>query len=159
MNQDEFSKYYLYPGSLFADRQYYHITTLLGSCVAVCLYDQRQHIGGMNHFLLPMWNGKGLASPKYGNIAIQQLVERMFQLGSRKPDLIAKVFGGAAVLESQNNVFFIGDRNIRIVRELLEQEMQIKIVAASTGGNQGRKIVFNTFTGEVRQKYLGNNKT
>ncbi|MBN2639774.1 MAG: chemotaxis protein CheD [Bacteroidales bacterium] len=159
MNQEEYSKYYLYPGSLFVDKNPHYITTLLGSCVAVCLYDTRQQYGGMNHYLLPMWNGKGLASPKYGNIAIQQLVDRMYRMGSRKQDLIAKVFGGAAVLESQNNVFFIGDRNIRIADVILEQEMQIKIAAASTGGNQGRKIVFDTLTGEVRQKYLGNSKT
>lgn len=158
MHQQEFSKYYLYPGSLFVDKHPHYITTLLGSCVAVCLYDKRLKYGGMNHYLLPMWNGKGLASPKYGNIAIQQLVEKMERLGSRKQDLIAKVFGGAAVLESESNVFLIGERNIRIADKILEQEMRIKIVAASTGGKQGRKIVFNTLTGEVRQKYLGNSK-
>ena len=158
MDQVAFEKYYLYPGTLFVDKKPHYITTLLGSCVAVCIYDTRLHYGGMNHFLLPMWNGKGLASPKYGNIAIQQLVERMQKMGSRKQDLIAKVFGGAAVLESQNNVFFIGERNVRIVKELLTNELKIKIAAASTGGKQGRKIVFNTLTGEVRQKYLGNGK-
>jgi chemotaxis protein CheD len=152
----ELKQYFLYPGTLFVTNKPYYITTLLGSCVAVCLFDQRLKIGGMNHFLLPNWDGKGLASPKYGNIAIDQLIEKMERLGSRKRDLISKNFGGANVLGNNSNVFQIGERNIKIAGDLLE-EHGIIMKAASTGGLLGRKIIFNTFTGEVRMKYISKN--
>lgn len=149
----EIETYFLYPGTLLVSRKPHFITTLLGSCVAVCIYDRKQFFGGMNHFLLPMWNGKGLASPKYGNIAIRQLVDHMQNMGSKPKDLIAKVFGGAVVLNSQDSVFHIGERNIHIAEQML-REIRVEIIASSTGGNSGRKIIFNTFTGEVKQKYL-----
>ncbi len=149
----EFGKHYLYPGALFVSKKPYYITTILGSCVAVCLYDKRLHIGGMNHFLLPLWNGEGLPSPKFGNIAIMQLISKMKASGSDPSDLIAKVFGGAAVLNVKNEVFYIGERNIAIALKTLK-EQGIPVVAESTGGDKGRKIIFNTLTGEIRHKFL-----
>ena len=143
----------MYPAALYASTFPTIISTLLGSCVAVCLYDPVKKVGGMNHYMLPFWNGEGLPSPKFGNVAIKMLIDKMTKQGSKKDNLIAKVFGGAAVLETKRQVFFIGERNISIAYELLEKE-NIEIVAASTGGNKGRKLLFNTFTGEVRQKYI-----
>ena len=145
--------YYLYPANIFASREMYQITTLLGSCVAVCLYDTRQRFGGMNHFMLPLWNGTGLASPKFGNIAIRQLIQKMEQLGSDRKDLVAKVFGGAAVLDVSADLFNVGSRNADIALAELEAR-HIKVVASSLKGEKARKIIFNTFTGEVRQKYI-----
>ena len=74
---EEFGKHYLYPGALFINKRAYYVTTILGSCVAVCIYDRRLKIGGINHYLLPLWNGDGLPSPKFGNIAIKQLISKM----------------------------------------------------------------------------------
>ncbi len=145
--------YYLYPASIFASRELYHITTLLGSCVAVCLYDRRQQFGGMNHFMLPLWNGVGLASPKYGNIAISQLIQKMESLGSNRDDLVAKVFGGASVLDVGTDLFNVGERNADQAITGLNTLM-VRIVASSVKGDKARKIIFNTFTGEVRQKYI-----
>ena len=145
--------YYLYPSNIFASRELYYVTTLLGSCVAVCLYDRRQQFGGMNHFMLPLWNGNGLASPKYGNIAIQHLLQKMESLGSRKSDIVAKVFGGASVLDIDTNLFHVGERNAGVAKSELTA-LGISIVASSVKGDRGRKIIFNTFTGEVRQKYI-----
>jgi chemotaxis protein CheD len=107
----------------------------------------------MNHFMLPQWNGIGLATPKYGNIAIERLIENMISFGSRKENLIAKVFGGGAVLETSFAQFNIGERNISITFELLN-EFKIPVISKSTGGKLGRKIIFNTFTGEVVQRYV-----
>ncbi len=108
----------------------------------------------MNHYMLPNWNGNDLASPKYGNIAIDKLIERMFYYGSNRKDLIAKMFGGGELLEaSTGNSMLIGERNIRVARLMLE-ERNIPIVASSTGGKRGRKIIFFTDTGEVRHKFL-----
>ncbi len=107
----------------------------------------------MNHFLLPSWNGNGLASPKYGNIAIKQLLENMEKKHSQRKNIIAKLFGGAAVLDQHSDVFRVGDRNIAMAKEML-REFRIPIVAESTGGDKGRKIIFDIITGEVRQKYI-----
>ncbi len=145
--------YYLYPASIFASRELYHITTLLGSCVAVCLYDRRQQFGAMNHFMLPFWNGNGLASPKFGNIAIQQLVQKMESLGSNKRDMVAKVFGGASVLDVSADLFNVGERNADQAMAELDA-LKVRVVASSVKGDRARKIIFNTFTGEVRQKYI-----
>ncbi|HSA03967.1 MAG TPA: chemotaxis protein CheD [Tenuifilaceae bacterium] len=150
---EELKQHYLYPAALFADKEPHVVNTILGSCVAVCLYDPKTKRGGINHYMLPLWNGQGLASPKYGNIAIERLIERMIALGSSKADLQAKVFGGGEVIETNIANFQIGDRNIKIALELLG-EHKIPIVAKSLGGKLGRKIEFVTHTGEVRQKYI-----
>lgn len=147
------SSHFLYPSSLFASREAVLVNTILGSCVAVCLYDTVLKYGGINHYMLPLWNGQGLASPKYGNIAINKLYEKMLSIGSSQKNLIAKVFGGANVIETNNAQFMIGERNIAIAYDMLN-ELQIKIISQSVGGNNGRKIQFNTLTGEIRQKLI-----
>ena len=146
---------FLYPASLVVRSNPIKIHTILGSCIAVCLYDKVRKIGGMNHFMLPYWNGNGLASPKYGNIAIERLVEGMRGLGSRQEDLIAKVFGGAAVLQVKSNAFNIGDKNIAAAMDILSQ-LRIPIGARSVGGTQGRKIIFDTQTSEVIHRIIKN---
>lgn len=150
-------KLFLYPAALYADREPTQVVTILGSCVAVCLWDPVRKIGGINHFMLPLWNGEGLASPRYGNIAIDKLIEQMTELGSRKKNLKAKVFGGGEVLEIQNASFNIGLRNIEMGINQL-QEHNIPIISKSVGGKFGRKILFYTGTGEVRMKYVGKKK-
>lgn len=150
---DDLSTHFLYPAALFASKSPHRVSTILGSCVAVCLYDPQLNIGGINHFMLPFWNGQGLASPKYGNIAIERLLEKMLSLGCQKKNLKAKVFGGGEVIETNISQFHIGERNIQIALELLE-ELKIPIVAKSLGGKLGRKIEYNTQTGEVKQKYI-----
>lgn len=147
--------HYLFPAELFAEAQPNVVSTVLGSCVAVCLYDTKLQIGGINHYMLPLWNGTGLASPKYGNIAIIKLLERMEKLGSTKANLVAKVFGGGDVLNKsgKESTFNIGKRNAQLALDMLA-EHKIPIIAQSLGGNRGRQIVFNTNTNEVRQKYV-----
>jgi chemotaxis protein CheD len=149
----EIPSHYLYPAALFASKDPYIVNTILGSCVAVCLHDQKLKIGGINHFMLPLWNGQGLASPKFGNIAVNKLIEKMISLGSNKSNLKAKVFGGGNIFESNLEQFQIGERNIAIALEMMK-EHQIQIISSSTGGNLGRKIQYNTFTGEVMQKII-----
>ena len=150
-------KHFLYPGAIYVSPEPTLVTTILGSCVAICLYDPVLQIGGMNHYMLPLWNGQGLASPRYGNIAIEKLIANLEALGSQKENMKAKVFGGAEIIASSNNQFMIGERNILIAKELLREE-NIPIISSSTGGKLGRKLLFNTETGEVRQKYVGNKK-
>lgn len=150
---EQYSQHFLYPSTLFASKEPYVVKTILGSCVAICLWDPVTRIGGINHYMLPNWNGNDLASPKYGNIAIDKLLEKMSQLGARRENLKAKIFGGGELIESGANGTLIGERNIRVARLILE-EKKIPVVASSTGGRKGRKILFFTDSGEVRHKFL-----
>ncbi len=147
--------HYLLAGAIFVSRDAYWVTTVLGSCVAVCLYDTKNGFGGINHFMLPYWSGQGLASPKYGDIAINRLIEEMLRKGSSKINLIAKLFGGAAVLDYNHTTLNIGTKNIILAKEIL-QEYGIRIAGENSGGNTGRKIVYKTGTGEVYHKFLNN---
>lgn len=153
MNNLVFDDHFLYPSTIYIKNKPTIIKTVLGSCVAVCLWDKLNHFGGMNHYMLPFWNGKGLASPKYGNIAINKLVENMITLGSRRNNIVAKVFGGGEVIETDIANFKIGKRNIIIASEILREE-KITILDESTDGNLGRKIEFNTYNGQVLMKYI-----
>ncbi len=150
-------KYYLLPGALKFSRKPMEITTLLGSCISVCLWDTRLKHGRINHYMMPFWNGTGLASPKYGNIAIEKLIVSLLYYGSRREDLVAKVFGGAAVLNSHECIFNIGERNIDIQERMLKQA-EIEVVAKSLGGDKGRKLIFNTHTGVAKMKYVKKTK-
>jgi len=107
--------------------------------------------------MLPFWNGEGLESPRYGNVAIAQLFQKMLELGVKKEDIECKIFGGAEMLVEQVSVFNIGQRNIELAQKVIS-EIGIPVTSSSTGGKLGRKIHFNTGTGEVLQKYLVKNE-
>lgn len=147
-NGSAIPKHFLLPGMLHAAAGECEITTVLGSCVSVCLWDQLRGGGGMNHFMLPLWNGEGLATPKYGNIAMERLLEQVLAIGGRKERLVAKVFGGANLLTSSTAACPIGERNIELAMSQLE-EWRIPVVGSDLGGTAGRKIIMNTRTGVV----------
>ena len=153
MSKIEQTKHFLHPSTICISKEPIWVTTVLGSCVSICLFDKEKGIGGINHFMLPYWNGEGLESPRYGNVAILQLYKEMLALGVKKSDIVCKIFGGAEVLGDQSSVFNVGQRNVEVARKVI-LEMGIPVVSSSTGGKQGRKIHFNTGTGEVLQKYL-----
>ena len=146
-------EHYLFPGHIFAHREPHIVTTVLGSCVSVCLWDQVRRMGGINHYMLPLWNGEGLASPKYGTIAIPRLIEIMIELGSNRADLVAKVFGGGDILRVTNGIMNVGQRNVEFGLKALADE-GIMIIASSVRGNQGRKLMFDTGAGTVLMKKL-----
>lgn len=150
--------FYLLPGALFVKREPYMVTTVLGSCVALCLYDKILMYGGINHFMLPYWSGSGLASPKYGDIAIKKLLSEMINIGSNKSNLVAKLFGGASVLDNFESSLQVGKRNIEVAKEMLES-MHIPLVSQNLGGNLGRKIIYSTVNGAVYHKFLGSEKS
>ncbi len=77
----------------------------------------------------------------------------MLDFGAKKEDIVCKIFGGAEVLSEQSSVFNVGQRNIELGYKLVA-ELGISVISSSTGGKHGRKIHFNTGTGEVLQKYL-----
>jgi chemotaxis protein CheD len=151
--KDESVNHYLLPGMLFAQDGKFVLSTVLGSCVSVCLWDRAQKIGGMNHYLLPLWNGEGLYSPKYGNIAIPMLITKMLALGCKKENLVAKYFGGGGLLDISTSFLNVGERNIDIAVDILKGE-KIAIASRDIGGAHGRKVIFHTDSGDVFLKKL-----
>jgi chemotaxis protein CheD len=153
MNGISKNSHYLLPGNLFVHADEHTVLTVLGSCVSVCLWDPRKGIGGINHYMLPLWNGEGLASPRFGNIAIPKLIEKILHLGADRRSLQAKVFGGGDMLKAATTFMNIGQRNIVLAEDMLRDE-KIPIISADTGGRHGRKLFFNTRTGVVLVKLL-----
>jgi chemotaxis protein CheD len=140
-------RHYLHTGHLLVSSEPAVMITVVGSCIAVCLWDERLEIGGMNHFLLPHRIAAHHPAFRFGTLATTELVDRLVALGSRPKDLRAKVFGGASMLVP-GVTGAIGAKNTEVAAQVLS-ERQIAVVANSTGGNRGRKIVFHTDTGET----------
>jgi chemotaxis protein CheD len=141
------------PGEYYATGRDMVLVTVLGSCVAACVRDSVSGIGGMNHFMLPE-GGEGSVgkSARYGTYAMEVLVNHLLKLGARRERLVAKVFGGGAVLagfETMN----IGERNAEFVAKYLQTE-RIPVVAQDLKGDCARKIYFFPQTGQVLVKNL-----
>ena len=128
------------------------IGTLLGSCVAVCLYDRVKRISGMNHFMLPGRISKADIfrdrSAKYGIIAMNKLLERLRELGAERGNIVAKIFGGGSMLEFERRVITIPDENVRLAKIILEME-DIPINELDTGGRFTRKVMMDVQSGRV----------
>ena len=145
---------YLHSGQLYASDEPCSITTILGSCVAVCIWDDVRGFGGATHYLLPHKVSSGAGSVRFGHFAIEQLISRLLAMGGRRRNLNAKIFGGSCIfagfkkLENQ-----LGTKNVEVALRLLEHE-EIPIVTYDVGGPQGRKLIFNTDSGDAWIKLL-----
>jgi len=151
------------PGEFYMTSQKMAIATTLGSCVSACIWDETIGLGGMNHFMLPLttqevhevnWGQRGLLSDatRYGNFAMEHLINMILVHGGRRKNLRAKVFGGAKVMKKMSN---IGSKNSRFVLEYLETE-HIPLVGQDLGGEFPRKILFEPLTGRAFVKKLDN---
>lgn len=129
------------------------IATVLGSCVSVCLWDRSLKFGGMNHYLLPGHEREDGGDPNRGVAATRMLIRSMLNRKATTENLEAKVFGGCNSLYRATNQFMTGERNIRVALDILK-EAGIRVVSQNTGGAYGRKIIFDTATGQVRVKLL-----
>ena len=144
------------PGEYFVTNGDKLIVTVLGSCVAVCLRDKVNGVGGMNHFLLPNdgTNETGLLteSARYGVYAMELLVNHLLKMGATRARMEAKVFGGGNVLRGLkvNNV---GQRNVEFVLDYLQTE-RIPIVAKDLLDDYPRKVYFFPDTGKVLVKKI-----
>ncbi len=152
--EQDAASFYLHPGKLFVAIQPTVVTTILGSCVAVCLWDADLRIGGINHYLLPT-GLKTTASPlRYGNVAIEELLSRTIRSGARLGMLRAKIFGGACVLDAmRGRDTHLGTKNIEMARKALA-EAGIPVIASDVGGNRGRKLIFQPHDGTALVKLL-----
>lgn len=134
------------------------LTTILGSCVAACLWDPIAGLGGMNHFLLPGVE-KGVeheaqipgAALRYGVHAMELLVNKLLQNGADRRRLQAKLFGGARMIKGLTD---IGDMNAAFAERFLTAE-GISVVGGSLRGNYGRRIQFWPVSGRARQIMIG----
>jgi len=141
---------HIHIGGLHASRGPAIIETTLGSCVAVCLYDPREQIGGMNHILLP---GKADllhfdAAARYGVNAMELLINRIMAIGGNRFQLVAKVFGGAHLSPAIAIENGVGKKNAAFVVAFLRME-KIRIIGGDLGGHESRRIYFHTDTGDV----------
>jgi chemotaxis protein CheD len=134
------------------------IVTVLGSCVAACVWDTRLKIGGMNHFMLPD-GGSGQDVPvdkamRFGNFAMEELINDVLRRGARRDSLEIKVFGAGNVLPGLGNATStVGDRNSEFVRRYLAEE-GYRIAAEDLGGNHPRRIHFFPRLGKVIRLFL-----
>jgi len=131
---------YLHAGHLYAAQTPTAITTVLGSCVAVCLYDPVAKVGGMNHFLLPLHVDRE-KSLRFGTVAVPQLVDAVLRAGASRGALVAKVFGGASVIAAIPRGRRLGEENAILALRLLE-EARIPVLDKDVCGSRGRKLVF-----------------
>ena len=145
---------YLHPGAFVFSTRPTKVTTILGSCVAICLYDEVRGAGGLNHFLLPGESAPAESSAKYSRFAFEKLLDAALATGSRKADLTAKVFGGSCVLDAfAGKAEHLGRKNVIAAIDLLTLA-GIRIVAEDTGGRRGRKLIFDTATGAALIRLL-----
>jgi chemotaxis protein CheD len=140
------SRVSLYIGEVAASMSPVVMDTLLGSCVAVCLYDPVLRAGGMNHILLPKCQA-GDESPRCGIHAMELLINKLMKLGGEKRRFVAKAFGGANVLRGIK-MLPIGEGNATFVRAFLATE-RIPLIAERMGGNHAVHLYFRTDTGKV----------
>ena len=150
-------------GEFYATDQPVAITTLLGSCVAVCLYDIERGVGGMNHFMLPELQQGGEAVPcaglcnttsrscaRYGSCAMRRLLRQLEELGADRRRLAAKVFGAGRVMATATD---IGEGNASFAVDYLKQQ-GIPIVASDLGECCPRKVIFFPKTGRALVKRM-----
>lgn len=141
--------HYLYPGKIAAFADDTIISTLLGSCVAVALFDASAQVGGLNHFVLPEPPPGDAGGHRYGSDAIRDLIEACIRLGAKKERLKAKIYGGANVIAVSQLGAGIGERNIEAAEKYLK-EAGISIIERNVGGEYARTIKLNTTNFDVR---------
>jgi chemotaxis protein CheD len=147
------------PGEYYVTKSDEAVATTLGSCIAACVRDSVARIGGMNHFMLPATDGGGSdtykatglgASTRYGNFAMEHLINGILRIGGRRENLEVKIFGGGRIIGKMTDV---GMRNIQFVREYLKTE-RVRLVAEDVGDIYPRMTVYFPATGEAKVKRL-----
>jgi len=147
------------PGEFYVTSHGEMIATVLGSCISACVRDVKLGIGGMNHFMLPSQNehsseqwgsNANTAETRYGNWAMEHLLNTLYKMGSRKQDLEVKLFGGGQVMASMTDV---GQRNILFVYDYLRKE-GMQVTAADVGDVFSRKVLFFPDTGSVKVRRI-----
>ncbi len=147
----------LLPGEYFVTSSDEAIYTTLGSCISACIRDRVSGIGGMNHFMLPAstssdnWKAEGnSASARYGNVAMEHLINNILKNGGKRQNLEVKIFGGGRIIANMTDV---GLRNIAFARDYLQTE-GLKVISEDVGDTFPRMVVYFPATGKVRVKRI-----
>lgn len=149
----------LLPGEYYVTRHDELIFTTLGSCISACVRDVRLGVGGMNHFMLPLSNDTGpgcwgddqvSSATRYGNVAMERLINDILKLGGQRSNLEFKLMGGAKVLDMALDV---GAGNVNFIRQFLKIE-GFHIAAEDLGDVFARKVYYSPASGKVRAKRL-----
>lgn len=145
--------YRIQPGEYYFTTKDEMISTTLGSCISACVRDTKLNIGGMNHFMLP---SKGETSSwqdletRYGNVAMERLINSIFKAGGRRENLEIKIFGGGKIIPALSDV---GNKNILFIKEFLATEGYV-IASEDVGLEFPRKVNYFPKTGRVMMKRL-----
>ncbi len=146
------------PGEYFVHDEDMLITTTLGSCIAACLWDRQQRVGGMNHFMLPDGgNGGAGTNGRYGGFAMDLLIGEMVKRGATRSTMEAKVFGGGAVIGGMSSLN-VGERNTSFVMDYLRTE-RITVVSKDVMDVYARKVCFLPASGKAMVKRLASTNT
>ncbi len=142
-------------GGLHVSHEPVVLDTVLGSCIAACLYDSVAGVGGMNHFMLPEGaDPDNPLSARYGVHAMELLISELMKIGGQRRRFQAKIFGGGHVLRIRESLNGVPQSNINFIRDFLSVE-QIPIVKEDLGGYHPRRVLFYTHTSRVFLKRLG----
>ena len=152
--QNELISAKILPGQFYVTKENEAIVTVLGSCISACIRDPQAGIGGMNHFMLPAdnsGNGAKLSeSARYGNFAMEMLINEILKNGGKKKDLEVKIFGGGKILR---NVTDVGERNIEFAITYIKTE-GLNLLSSDVGSAHPRKVYYFPDSGRVRIKKL-----
>lgn len=142
---------FVHPGQVFTSTEACTVSTILGTCVAVCLWDPTTRAGGLNHFVLPHFAAGTAASPKYGNVAMRELLDRLIGHGIPPSRLQAKVFGGMG--RGDQGGKDLGTANVELALKLLA-EAGIPVISQDVGGAHGRRLLFRLSDGSAWVKHF-----
>jgi chemotaxis protein CheD len=149
----------LLPGEYYVTNSDELITTVLGSCVSACIRDKETGVGGMNHFMLPETTqhklNTGVESvvgnaTRYGNYAMEHLINTILENGGKRKNLQVKIFGGGKIISTMGDV---GRKNVEFVLEYIDTEA-LKLMTQDLGDIYPRKVIFFPKTGKVLMKKL-----
>lgn len=147
------------PGQYYVTSNNEAIITVLGSCVSACIRDKVNGIGGMNHFMLPAnrnMRDAGIAlmsnAGRYGNFAMEKMINDILKHGGIRENLEVKIFGGGRIIQHMQSLD-IGNRNIDFVREYIKTE-NILLAGEDVGDVFPRKVIYFPLTGKVKVKKL-----
>jgi len=140
------------PGEFYVTMHDELISTVLGSCISACVRDKKLGLGGMNHFMLPASGGEELmgAANRYGNFAMENLINEILKNGGRRSNLEVKIFGGGKILATMTD---IGLRNIQFAQEYVKTE-NLTVISEDVGDVFPRKVIYFPATGKALVKRL-----
>ena len=146
------------PGEYYVTTNDEAVVTVLGSCVSACVRDKIFGIGGMNHFMLPANKNEDISvssmsnAARYGNFAMEQMINDILKNGGVKENLEIKIFGGGHVIKNMSTLD-IGKKNIQFIREYIETE-HLKLISEDVGDIFPRKVMYFPLSGRVKVKKL-----